>query len=378
MRNPSQSALGAWSGGRFIHFGEEIEEQRLVELLRPGNGIDTLITADAYGAGGADLIVGQALEVLPREDYCLVGAVGHDFYDGERKGAKGFQRFTDSELRGPDQYASYLRMATERSLERCGVDHFDLLLLHNPDRTGYTSEVVWKAMAQLREEGLTGKIGVAPGPANGFTLDIIDCFERFGEMIDWAMVILNPFEPWPSRLVLPAAERYDVSLIARVVDYGGIFHGDVAPGHDFPETDHRRYRPGDWVESGSAKLDQLRPIAERHGLTPLQLACQWTLAQPMVRCVAPTLIQEGGEDARAIEEKRAELAALPSEILLTAEEIDEINAVGENAGCMTLKGAAPDYEGDPVADQWPLDEQLLKLAARWEIDPEAQLRLLHA
>ena len=378
MRNPSQSALGAWSGGRFIHFGEEIEEQRLVELLRPGGGIDTLITADAYGAGGADLIVGQALEGLPREDYCLVGAVGHDFYEGERRGAKGFQRFTDAELRGPDQYASYLRMATERSLERCGVDHFDLLLLHNPDRTGYTSEVVWKAMAQLREEGLTGKIGVAPGPANGFTLDIIDCLERFGEMIDWAMVILNPFEPWPSRLVLPAAERYDVSLIARVVDYGGIFHGDVAPGHDFPETDHRRYRPGDWVESGSAKLDQLRPIAERHGLTPLQLACQWTLAQPMVRCVAPTLIQEGGEGARAIEEKRAELAAVPSEIVLTDDEIAEINAVGENAGCMTLKGAAPDYEGDPVADQWPLDEQLLKLAARWEIDPEAQLRLLHA
>ena len=361
-----------------MHFGEEIEEQRLVDLLRPGGGIDTLITADAYGAGGADLIVGQALEGLPREDYCLVGAVGHDFYDGERKGAKGFQRFTDSELRGPDQYAGYLRMATEKSLERCGVDRFDLLLLHNPDRTGYTSEVVWNAMAQLREEGLTGQIGVAPGPANGFTLDIIDCFERFGEMIDWAMVILNPFEPWPSRLVLPAAERHDVSLLARVVDYGGIFHGDVAPGHEFPETDHRRYRPGDWVQSGSAKLDLLRPIAERHGLTPLQLACQWTLAQSMVRCVAPTLIQEGGEGARAVEEKRAELAALPAEIVLTDEEIAEIDAVGDNAGCMALKGAAPDYEGDAVADQWPLDEQLVKLAARWDIDPDSQLRLLHA
>ena len=43
-------------------------------------------------------------------------------------------------LRGPDAYAVYLRMATERSLERCGVDAFDLLLLHNPDRIGYTSD----------------------------------------------------------------------------------------------------------------------------------------------------------------------------------------------------------------------------------------------
>ncbi len=378
MRNPGKTALGSWSGGRFMHFGEELEEQRLIDLLRPGNGIDTLITADAYGAGGADEIVCQSLEGVRRDDYCLVGAVGHDFYDGERKGAKGFQRFTDAALRGSDQYASYLRMATEKSLERCGVDNFDLLLLHNPDRVGYSSEVVWNAMAQLREEGLAGSIGVAPGPANGFTLDIIDCFERFGEMIDWAMVILNPFEPWPSRLVLPAAEKYDISLIARVVDYGGIFHGDVGPGHQFGESDHRCFRPGDWVEAGSAKLDRLRPIAERHGLTPLQLACQWTLAQPMVRCVAPTMIQEIGPDARPVEEKRAELAALPSEILLSADEIDEISAVGENAGCMTLKGASPVYEGDPVADQWPLDEQLQQLAARWEIDPDKQLRLLEA
>ena len=71
------------------------------------------------------------------------------------------------------------------------------------------------------------------------------------------------------------------------------------------------------------------------------------------------------------------LAALPAEIVLTDEEIAEIDAVGDNAGCMALKGAAPDYEGDAVADQWPLDEQLAKLAARWDIDPDSQLRLLH-
>ncbi len=41
-------------------------------------------------------------------------------------------------------------------------------------------------MAALRERGLTRMIGVAPGPANGYTLDVIDCFERFGAEIDWA------------------------------------------------------------------------------------------------------------------------------------------------------------------------------------------------
>ncbi len=150
-------------------------------------------------------MLGRAIAGLPRESMCVVGAVGHDFYEGERAGPKGFPRFTDPALRGPDGYAAYLRMATERSLERCGLDAFDLLLLHNPDRTGYTSEAVWDGMAALRDAGLTRLIGVAPGPANGFTLDLIDCLERFGDRIDWAMVILGPLEPWPGELVLGAA-----------------------------------------------------------------------------------------------------------------------------------------------------------------------------
>ena len=93
-------------------------------------------------------------------------------------------------------------MAAERSLERLGASCFDLLLLHNPDRIGYSSEAVWDGMEALREAGLTARIGIAPGPANGFTLDLIACLERFGERIDWAMIILNPFEPWPGELCL--------------------------------------------------------------------------------------------------------------------------------------------------------------------------------
>ncbi|HYZ30125.1 MAG TPA: aldo/keto reductase, partial [Thermoleophilaceae bacterium] len=255
---PTRTSLGTWSGGRFMHFGEPLDDERLLALYRPDERIRTVLTADVYGQGEADSLLGCALEGLPRESYCLVGAVGHDFYAGERQGAKGFPRFTDPALRGPDEYASYLQMATERSLERIGVDAFDLLLLHNPDRTGYSSDAVWDGMRALRDEGLTELIGVAPGPANGFTLDLIDCFERFGEAIDWAMIILNPLEPWPGQLVLPAAERHDVKLITRVVDYGGLFHDDVLPGHEFPRFDHRSFRPSGWVEAGREKLDRLR------------------------------------------------------------------------------------------------------------------------
>ncbi|HEY3828644.1 MAG TPA: aldo/keto reductase [Solirubrobacteraceae bacterium] len=376
--DPTTTALGTWSGGRFMHFGEPLAEERLRALLRPGDGIDTVLSADVYGAGEADRMLGESLRGLDRASYCLIGAIGHDFYAGEREGAKGFPRFTDARLRTPDAYADYIRMATERSLERIGVERFDLLLLHNPDRVGFSSAAVWEGMQAVREAGLTRLLGIAPGPANGFTLDLIDCLERFGELIDWAMIILGPLEPWPGELVLNAAAAHDVSLITRVVDYGGMFHDDVLPGHAFAPYDHRKFRPEGWVQAGRERLERMRPYAQRHGLSMLQLACQWNLAHAAVRCVAPTLIQEAGAQARPIEDKRAELGAL-SDLLadpvaqLSDEELAELRAIGDNTGCMALKGASSQHEGTPTADRWPLGEELRALAARAGIDPDAMI-----
>src|SRR5262249_46226179 len=142
-------------------------------------GILTFMTADVYGSGQADEILGKALQGVPRDSYCLVGAIGHDFYNGKREGAKGYPRFTNPALRGPDAYGDYIRSATEKSLQRCGASHFDLLLLHNPDSTGYSSDAVWRGMEAVKNAGLTKMLGIAPGPANGFTLDIIHSFEKF-------------------------------------------------------------------------------------------------------------------------------------------------------------------------------------------------------
>jgi aryl-alcohol dehydrogenase-like predicted oxidoreductase len=373
MREPGRSAVGTWSGGRFIRYGEQIDVERLEGLLRPDKGIDTVLTADTYGQGEADRILGRALAGVSRDDYSLVGAVGHDFYAGERDGPRGFPRFTNPHLRGPDEYAGYLRMAAERSLERLGAERFDLLLLHNPDRIGYSSGAVWDGMAALREAGLTGQIGIAPGPANGFTLDLIACIERFGERIDWAMIILNPFEPWPGELCLDAAARHDVRVITRVVDYGGLFWGDLRPGMELAQDDHRAFRPEGWIEAGLEKLEPLMPIAERARLTPIQLACQWNLAHPAVECVVPTLIQEAGEEACPIEAKRVELANLPVEQRLSDEDVAAIRALGDNTGCMALKGASPAHEGEERPDRWALDEDLAAVGERWGIDPDRDL-----
>jgi aryl-alcohol dehydrogenase-like predicted oxidoreductase len=378
--DPTTTAVGTWSGGRFMHFGEPLDDERFRRLITPDAAIPTVLTADVYGAGEADAMLGRALAEATgapggptRDQICVVGAVGHDFYAGERDGARGFPRFTDPRLRAQRDYAGYLRMATERSLERCGIDAFDLLLLHNPDRTGYTSEAVWRGISELRDAGLTRLIGVAPGPANGFTLDVIDCFERFGALLDWAMIILNPLEPWPGELCLRAADANDVRVITRVVDYGGLFFDDLEPAAELLPSDHRGFRPAGWIEAGRERMAAMRPIADRAGLTMLQLACQWNLAHDAVACVAPTLIQEAGPGARPIEDKRAELAALPTRQRLTTDDVDTIRALGDNSGCMALKGASPQHDGAERPDRWAIDERLELVARRWRIEPARDL-----
>jgi aryl-alcohol dehydrogenase-like predicted oxidoreductase len=217
----------------------------------------------------------------------------------------------------------------------------------------------------------------APGPANGFTLDLILCFERFKELLDWAMIILNPLEPWPGSMALPAAVQCGVDLVTRVVDYGGIFHDDVKPGHTFGPKDHRTFRPEGWVDQGSQKLEAMRDIAEKRDITMLQLACLWNLSQAPVKSVVPTLIQEVGESAKPIEAKLDELAALP-EIALTSDEVAAILEIGQNKGCMALKGGNPEHSGDPLPDRWSLNSDLQAVADRWRIDPAADLTYAHA
>lgn len=367
--NLTRTAFGSWSGGRFMHFGEALDDEHYINLVRRSyeKGTRTFVTADVYGAGRADSLLGEALKGIDRSTYCLVGTVGHDFYTGLRAGSKGYPRFTEASLRGPEGYESYLTMATEKSLERCGAEKFDLLMLHNPDSVGYGSEKVWEAMSALKTAGLTDRLGIAPGPANGFTLDIIHCFEKFGSLLDWAMIILNPFEPWPGQHVLPAARKHGVDILARVVDYGGIFHDDVKPGHKFKDGDHRTFRPQGWVEHGCERLEKVRPLAEKHGLTMMQFAAIWNLSQDPVKSVVPTLIQEAHEGAKTIESKADDLAALP-DVTFTREEVDEIRRIGDNTGCMALKGASERHVGqEPRADEWPIREELVELASRWHL-----------
>jgi hypothetical protein len=58
---------------------------------------------------------------------------------------------------------------------------------------------------------------------------------------------------------------------------------------------------------------------------------------------------------------------------LSPDEVRAIRAIGDNTGCMALKGANPGHTGPPHPDRWAIDEELLAVAGRWRIDPERDL-----
>ena len=124
-----------------------------------------MITADVYGAGGrrpaARPGARRASTATPAASSARSGTTSSP---ASATGRAAIPRFTDPALRGPAEYADYLRAATEASLERVGISTFDLLLLHNPDRTGFTSEAVWDGMAALVDAGLAARSGSRPGP----------------------------------------------------------------------------------------------------------------------------------------------------------------------------------------------------------------------
>jgi hypothetical protein len=129
-------------------------------------------------------------------------------------------------------------------------------------------------------------------------------------------------------------------------------------------------------------MDQMRSLAEKHQLTMLQLSCIWNLSHAPVKSVIPTLIQEAGPDAKPIELKVEELAALETDARLaqlkfTAQERDQLAQIGNNKGCMALKGANASHTGEAEADRWALRDELVEVGKRWGIDAERDLAYTH-
>lgn len=289
----------------------EVPEEKAVALLRKALdlGITFFDTADAYGDGRGETILAKALGSR-RDDAVLATKFGYDFYEVPRSGGQRErpQRFDPA----------FLRRALERSLERLDTDRVDLYQLHNPKLEHLKDGRVWKTLEALRKDGRIGAYGVALGPAIGWFAE--------GEMamrerrVATLQTIYNLLEQEPGRDFFPIARETGTGVVVRVPHSTGLLEGHYTEETTFPEGDHRRHRPREWLTEGLEKVRKLR-FLERPDRTLGQAALKWILGEPSVASVLPNIYDF---------EQMEEFAAAPESPDLTEAEMALVQELYEN------------------------------------------------
>ncbi len=288
---------GAWEAGGTA-WGPNESEDIVIDAIRAGMdaGIDWIDTAEVYGDGVSELLVGRAIS--GRRDEVVVATKVAPQPEGS-----GF---------APEQ----VRAACEKSLGRLGIDRIDVYQLHWPDESGTPLEDTWGAMCELQDSGLIGAMGVS-------------YFEQ--EQLETCLAIrhVDSLQPEFSMLVREHAEliRWCGEHGVGVITYGplafGLLSGAIAADTRFPDGDWRGEEQDDGPFADLARslevVDRVRPVAERLGCTLSQLALAWNVHQPGVTAAIA--------GSRNPEHVRANAAAGDIELdEATLEELDQLLA----------------------------------------------------
>jgi len=272
----SEVGFGCWVVG--TDWWGDRDRAAAVEMVRHAlnRGITYFDTGDVYGHGDSEALVGEALAEY-RDEVTIGTKIGYDFYDNPQAGHGELPK----ELT-PD----YLETALDRSLDRLGVDHVDLLQLHNANVDEVTPEVM-ETLRGFRESGRVDALGWALGPSIGWLAE----GDRAVELdFDAVQTVFNLFEQAPGQQFLDAIREADAdtSLLARVPHSSGLLNEQVRPETELGEGDHRAHRPDEWYETGWEKVETLR-FLERDGDRTLgQAAIRWLLYHDPVASVTPT------------------------------------------------------------------------------------------
>ncbi|WP_415380829.1 aldo/keto reductase [Halosimplex sp. TS25] len=273
----TEIGLGTWNVGP--SWGDVTDEQAR-ESIRTAldDGVNFLDTAEVYGDGRAERLIGEVL----------------DERDPDR-------RIYVATKAAPDEDEGHseegLRASVEGSLDRLGVDSLDLVQLHCPETEAFYDPENFRVLEALREEGKIEHAGVS-----------VEKVEEASKAIEYDVVetvqiIFNPLRQRPAERFFERAANEDVGIIVRVPLASGLL-ADVFGGvDDFGEGDHRRTAAEEGVEAGVGRkggetfagvpfedglraVDDLRPFVPEDA-TMAQFTLRWILDHDAVSTVIP-------------------------------------------------------------------------------------------
>jgi myo-inositol catabolism protein IolS len=287
--------MGTWQAGKSMWVG--IEDTETTKAMRAAfeAGITTFDTAEEYGNGHSEQILGQALS---------------DVRDKIVYATKVFSNHL--------KYNQVIE-ACERSLKNLKTDYIDLYQIHWPAGS-WNSEIVpiqetMRALNDLKQQGKIRSIGVS-----NFNRQQLEEAAQFGQ-IDSLQPPYSLFWRWVEKDLTPYCVENNISIIAYSSLAQGLLTGKFGPNHKFAEGDHRAdnklFSDKENYQKVQQALEKLRPIAEKNNCSLGQLALAWLIAQPQANAIV------GARNAdQAISNAEA------GNVNLSAEDLAEIDSIG--------------------------------------------------
>jgi aryl-alcohol dehydrogenase-like predicted oxidoreductase len=271
----SEIGFGAWGIGG--DWGPVQDDESLAALNKALDlGVNFIDTADVYGDGRSEKLVGQVLRQRP----------GERIYVATKAGRRLSPHVADGYNR------ENLTAFVERSLKNLGVESLDLLQLHCPPTEVYYRPEVFGVLDNLVAAGKLRYYGVSVEKVE----EALKAIEYPG--VQTVQIIFNMFRHRPAALFFGEAKARGVGILARVPLASGLLTGKMTPQTTFPESDHRNYnREGEAFDVGETFAGVpfeagLRAVEELRRLVPdevtmAQMALRWILMFEAISLAIP-------------------------------------------------------------------------------------------
>jgi len=258
----SPVSIGAWQmSPRF--WGEQSKDDYIAALRYAfENGVNFINTAEAYGDGYAETVVGEAIQGLPRDELVIA--------------TKVFNHFNEDGTRYPDLSPDHIAARCEVSLSRMGTETIDLYLLHMFDPLTPLADIAG-ALNRLRDQGKIRAYGVS-----NHTVEQTRAHRKFGDY----SVTQPPYsliDPAGEEDLFPYCQSENIGVMIYSPMHKGLLTGKYSGDETF--TDFRHSHPdfeGERFRELAGRVQSLKPLAESYGLTIYQLVLAATLMHPSI------------------------------------------------------------------------------------------------
>jgi aryl-alcohol dehydrogenase-like predicted oxidoreductase len=264
----SEVGFGAWAIGGNAHgnsYGPTDDRQSLAAIERALEfGCNFFDTADVYGHGHSEELLGQALRGR-RSEVIIATKVGGDFYHGTPR-----MNFN----------SDYLEFALGKSCERLGSDYIDLYQLHNPPVQLVKDGRVFKTLEKLRASGKIRHYGISiHDPQEGL-------LAMSGRELGAIQVAFNILRQEAKNQLFREATKNNVGIIAREPLANGFLAGKLGTESNFLQGDIRHNFPHDYISQLTLATDKLR-FLESNSRTLAQAVIRFVLDHKDVSTVIP-------------------------------------------------------------------------------------------